>query len=511
VRNEGGHIKGLDRSGRLRAGSAFGAARRRALHAAAATTLLSLVAGRADAASARRPNVLVLLSDDQHHDTIHALGQPGIRTPNLDRLAGRGFAFTHAFSMGSITEGGLCSPSRAMLLTGRPVMARALELPATVPLWPEALRRAGYVTFGTGKWHNGKESFARCFSRGAAILFRGMSVHRNVPLQGFDPTGVYAPGRERVVEGFSSEIFASAAIDFLRGHRGPEPFLLYVAFTEPHDPRTPPEEYARLYDPEKVALPPAFLPQHPFDNGALDNRDERLLTRPLQPDVLRRETAAYYAMITHMDANVGRILDALAQSGRADDTIVVFASDNGLALGRHGLIGKESLYDHSLRVPLVFAGPGVPRGGRSPALSSLMDVWPTLAELAGLPADAGGLSLVPVMHGRRKTVRDTLFGVYQDVQRMIRTDTWKLIDYPRIGRFQLFEIGRDPDERNDLSTDARQAARVRQMAKRLAEWHRGLDRPDRSIRPGVESRVPARLPRPRPDREETDPSSTTGR
>jgi choline-sulfatase len=128
-----------------------------------------------------------------------------------------------------------------------------------------------------------------------------------------------------------------------------------------------------------------------------------------------------------------------------------------------------------------------------------MDVWPTLAELAGLPADAGGLSLVPVMHGRRKTVRDTLFGVYQDVQRMIRTDTWKLIDYPRIGRVQLFEIGRDPDERNDLSTDARQAARVRQMAKRLAEWHRGLDRPDRSVRPGVESRVPARLPRPRPD------------
>jgi hypothetical protein len=121
----GGHIKGLDRSRRLRAGSTFGAARRRALHAAAATTLLSLVAWRADAAPSRRPNVLVLLSDDQHHDTIHALGQPGIRTPNLDRLAGRGFAFTHAFSMGSITEGGLCSPSRAMLLTGRPVMARA--------------------------------------------------------------------------------------------------------------------------------------------------------------------------------------------------------------------------------------------------------------------------------------------------------------------------------------------------------------------------------------------------
>lgn len=485
MRREAGRIKGLDGGGRLRAGSTFGAARRRALQAAAAT-LLSLVAWRADAASPRRPNVLVLLSDDQHHDTIHALGQQGIRTPNLDRLARRGFAFTHAFSMGAITEVGLCSPSRAMLLTGRPLMARTLELPDDVPLWPEALRRAGYVTFGTGKWHNGKESFARCFTRGAALLFRGMSTHHNVPLQDFDPTGAYEPGRERVVEGFSSEIFANAAVDFLRGHRGPEPFLLYVAFTEPHDPRTPPEEYARLYDHEKVALPPAFLSQHPFDNGALDNRDERLLTRPLQPDVLRRETAAYYAMITHMDANVGRILDALAQSGRAEDTIVVFASDNGLALGRHGLIGKESLYDHSLRVPLVFAGPGVPRGGRSSALSSLMDVWPTLAELAGLRVDAGGLSLVPVMQGRHKTVRDTLFGVYQNVQRMMRTDTWKLIDYPRIGRVQLFELGRDPDERNDLSTDAGQAARVRQMATRLAEWHRGL-------------------PQPRPDRQKTGP------
>jgi arylsulfatase A-like enzyme len=471
VRSEGGRLLRFGRAGSLR---------RRALQATAAA-LLSLSGWRADAASPPRPNVVVLLSDDQHHDTIHALGQAGIRTPNLDSLARRGVAFTHAFCMGAITEVGLCSPSRAMLLTGRRVMARAGDLPREVPLWPEALRRAGYVTFGTGKWHNGKESFARCFTSGAAILFRGMSPHRNLPLQDFDPTGAYPQGREHVVDGFSSEVFANAAIDFLRGHRGPEPLLLYVAFTEPHDPRTPPEEYARLYDPEKVALPAAFLPRHPFDNGALENRDEKLLPRPLQPDVVRRETAAYYAMITHMDAQVGRILEALAQSGHAEDTIVVFASDNGLALGRHGLIGKESLYDHSLRVPLVFAGPRVPAGRSSSALASLMDVYPTVAELAGLPADADGLSLVPVMQGRRQAVRDTLFGVYRDVQRMIRTETWKLIEYPRIGRVQLFEIGRDPDERNDLSSDPRQAARIRQMTTRLAEWSRGLPPPGAGV------------------------------
>jgi arylsulfatase A-like enzyme len=497
VRNERRNLKGLD-GGRLGAGSTLRAALGRALGAAAAM-VLSLVAWRADASSVRRPNVLVLLSDDQHHDTIRALGQAGIRTPNLDRLARRGVAFTHAFCMGAITEVGLCSPSRAMLLTGRRVMARTNPLPGDVPLWPEAMRRAGYTTVGVGKWHNGKESFARCFTRGAAILFRGMSVHQNMPLQDFDPTGAYGPGREHVVEGFSSEVFADAAIEFLRRHRGPEPFLLYVAITEPHDPRTPPEEYARRYDPEKVALPPAFLPRHPFDNGALDNRDERLLARPLQPGAVRRETAAYYAMITHLDAQVGRILDALAQSRYAEDTIIVFASDNGLALGRHGLLGKESLYDHSLRVPLIFAGPGVPRGRRSSALSSLMDVYPTVAELAGLPVDAEGLSLVPVMQGRRKTVRDTLFGVYRDVQRMIRTDTWKLIDYPRIGRVQLFEVERDPDERNDLSHDPGTAARVREMSTRLAEWYRSLP----AAGAGVESGAAAR--RPRPDGEEAGP------
>lgn len=330
-----------------------------------AVWLAALTAGVAPAAG--RPNVVFLLSDDQRFDTVHALGNAEIKTPNLDRLVRDGFTFTHAFCQGSNVPA-VCVPSRAMLLTGRPLFHTQNVIPPEYPMWPEVLRQAGYVTFGTGKWHNNPPAFNRCFDRGGAIFFGGMGDQFKVRVQDYDPAGKYERPRQRIGEKFSSELFTDEAVRFLEAYKGEQPFCLYVAYTAPHDPRTPPGEYATMYDPARLALPASFLPVHPFNNGELKVRDEALAPWPRTPEAVRKHTADYYGMITHLDAQVGRVLRALEATGRAGNTLVVFTSDHGLALGRHGLFGKQNLYDHSMRPPLVLTGPGVPRGGRSDAL-----------------------------------------------------------------------------------------------------------------------------------------------
>jgi arylsulfatase A-like enzyme len=425
-----------------------------------------------------RPNVVFLLSDDQRFDTIAALGNRDIRTPHLDRLVKDGFAFTHAFIMGS-QEPAVCVPSRAMMMTGRTLFHVGPNIPATTPTWPETFAKAGYVTCGIGKWHNDRASYARSFARGGPIFFGGMTSDQfHPPVYAFDPGGKYA-GKPKAAQKHSTELFADAAVDFLRSYKDEKPFALYVAFTSPHDPRTAPEEYARLYDPEKLPLPKSFLPRHPFDNGEMNVRDEKLAPWPRTPPVVRRHLADYYAMISHLDAQVGRILDALAQGRHGGNTIVVFAGDNGLALGRHGLMGKQSVYDHSVRVPLLLSGPGVPRGQRSAALVYLFDLFPTLAELARVkaPATVEGTSLVPILTGKKKGVRDSVFAAYRDVQRMVRTERWKLIRYPKVGRTQLFDVAGDPDETRDLSGQKEQAGRIEEMTERLKQWQKKVGDP----------------------------------
>jgi arylsulfatase A-like enzyme len=190
-------------------------------------------------------------------------------------------------------------------------------------------------------------------------------------------------------------------------------------------------------------------------------------------------------MITHLDAQVGRVLDALRRTGRYDRTLIVFAGDNGLALGSHGLLGKQNLYEHSVRVPLILAGPGVPRHKRSEALCYLLDVGPTLCELTGVPVPDGseGLSLVPVLREQSPTRRDSIFTAYRGFQRAVRDERWKLIRYPQAGVVQLFDLIADPDECRDLSRDPVQRVRRAMLEARLVEWqHRmadplGLDRP----------------------------------
>ena len=316
------------------------------------------------------PNFLFLIADDHRHDAIESLGNPAVHTPTLDALAAAGTALTSAYIMGS-TSNAVCMPSRAMLMTGRslfrvfapnPEGVSPYPMDREIPTFPQLLRGAGYRTYGVGKWHNEPELFARSFDGGGSIFFGGMSDHDAVPLHDFDPDGVYPPQAMAPGDGFSTEMFVDRAIQLLRDHPADQPFCIYTAFTSPHDPRTPPAEFAEMYPPEEIELPPNFARMHPFDNGHLHGRDESLAAHPRDPDEVRQHIADYFGMISHLDTQIGRLLDALAASGHAENTIVVYTADHGLAVGQHGLLGKQNVYDHSLRVPLIVRGPGIPAG-----------------------------------------------------------------------------------------------------------------------------------------------------
>ena len=426
---------------------------------------------------ATRPNILFFFTDDQRYDTIAALGHPQIHTPHLDDLVERGTVCSDAYIMGG-SCGAVCMPSRAMLMTGRTLYRlqdMGGQIPADHALLGETLRAAGYDTFGTGKWHNGPGAYARSFTHGGEIFFGGMGDHWNVPASDFDPTGDY-DGTIRQTVDFqsqavrqwtadhihagvhSTELFANAAIDFLqRRHEHDAPFFSYVSFMAPHDPRTMPDKYLAMYPVDEIELPANFLPEHPFDNGELVIRDEVLAAHPRSEDETREHLAAYYAMISHVDHHIGRVLTALDESGLREDTIVVFAGDNGLAVGQHGLFGKQSVYDHSVHVPLIFAGAGIPEGQQRDALTGLIDIFPTLCDVADveIPDTVEGCSLVPVFDDEEESVREYFHFAYRHLMRGVRDEEGlKLIETATDdARFtQLFDLAEDPLETVDLST-----------------------------------------------------------
>jgi arylsulfatase A-like enzyme len=447
------------------------------------TLLRTAVAAPAVMRAAKgKPNVLFLFSDDQRFDTIGALGNRHIRTPNLDGLVERGASFTRAHIMGGAAPA-VCVASRAMLLSGQSLFRADERLTAEVTgrgrkgpftLMPEHFRRQGYTTFGTGKWHNRPPLYARSFDSGENIFFGGMTDQTRVPVYDFRPAGNYPAQPDRIGTAHSSEMFSDSAIRFLEKHDGSRPFFLYLAYTAPHDPRMAPEAFRRMYPPERMPLPANFLPEHPFDNGELKIRDEMLAPFPRTEAEVRRHLSDYYAIISHLDTQIGRVLEALRRSGHGDDTIIVFAGDNGLALGQHGLMGKQNLYDHSVRVPLVLAGPGIPRHRRSDALCYLLDIFPTLCETCGLPmaADLEGRSLAASFSGRADSGRKSLFLAYRDFQRGVTTGDWKLIRYRTKSpvRTQLFDLKHDPWERNNLALGSENGAKIEEMDRLLQEW-----------------------------------------
>jgi arylsulfatase A-like enzyme len=416
-------------------------------------------------AAAPQPNILFVLTDDQRADTIGALGNDHISTPRLDELVRAGTTFTRTYCMGS-RQGAVCVPSRAMIYTGR-TLFRVKDNLDGQPTWPEKFGQAGYRTFLTGKWHNQGASAVRSFKEARAVFLGGMGHPFSLPVQDFDGKGAFTPKRTEAKH--SVVQFTDAAVEFLKRQKAGEPFLACVAFNLPHDPRVSLPESLAPYDANPPPLPANFLPVHPFDNGWMTGRDEALAPWPRTPEIVQRHLAEYYGCVSLVDEQVGRLLDTLRERGLYDNTLIVFTSDHGLAIGSHGLFGKQNLYEHSMRAPLIFAGPGIPKDKRADAFSYLFDIFPTLGELAGLAAPAGveGLSLAPVIRGAKPAVRDSVFTSFMNVHRAVRDDRWKLIVYPQINRAQLFDLRADPDELRDVS--ASQPAEVARLTALLKE------------------------------------------
>jgi arylsulfatase A-like enzyme len=418
---------------------------------------------------AGKPNMLFLFADDQRADTIAAHGNPHIKTPNLDKLVAEGFSFRNNYIFGG-NSGAVCMPSRAMLMSGRTWFHVDTATLKGARLLPELLRENGYETFATGKWHNGQESWLRAFQRGKSVMFGGMADHLKTPVRDLKPDGKLSephPG-----EKFSTELFADAAIEFLKRYDGKKPFFAYVAFTAPHDPRMPPMKFRKMYYRDRPPLPADFLPQLPFDDGMMVIRDEVLAAWPRTETVIRDQLAEYYGLITHLDGQIGRILKALKKSGQADNTLIIYSADNGLALGSHGLLGKQNVFEHSMKVPLIFVGPGVPRGKSTTAFSYLLDVFPTLCDVIGIQPPAGleGESLRPIWEGKQDRVRDSVFLPFTQLHRAVRDERWKLICYPKPGYMQLFDLQTDPAEKNNLIDRADAAPQVQRLLGLMKDW-----------------------------------------
>jgi len=397
-----------------------------------------------------RPNVLLFIMDDQTSQTIGALGNPHISTPSLDALVGAGCWLR------PYTTVPVCQPARAELLTGRNAFQNGCRwfgepMDPEITLLPQALADAGYHCCHVGKWHNEGHPREKGYHETWRVFPNDLAEPYIGHWQAYRENG-------KIVIGHSTELFCEATTEFLHRATTTQPWFCYCALLSPHDPRTAPEPWKSMYDRRPPPLPPNYMPEHPFDNGDMMIRDERLAGFPRRQEEVLRHRADYYAMISHHDHSIGQVLHALDQTGQRDNTLVVFTSDHGLAVGCHGLMGKENLYEHSARVPLILQGPGIPVGKRcDECLCGHYDLMPTLMEYLGVeaPTTSQGLSYMPVLRGEIPTVRQTLCAAYRDCMRMARDGRFKMIYYPHIGRTQLFDTLSDPDETNDRMTSWR--------------------------------------------------------
>jgi arylsulfatase A-like enzyme len=408
--------------------------------------IAALLLFAAQASADPRPNVVFILADDLRPDGLHSLGNAVVKSPHLDSIVDRGFVFREAHIMGAMVSA-VCLPSRTMLLTGQSLFRAGNQASLADPnawTFPGAMRAAGYATIHAGKWGNSPKKITDEFD------------------ESHDDKTAAAN--------------ADQVIDFVHRHAGQKPLFIYYAPNEPHDPQVAEKSYYDMYRPEDI--PPAIdpLPYHPFDNGEVVVRDEMTLPWPRTRENVAGKLARYYASISYLDAQVGRILDALKSAGQFDQTIFIVAGDNGLSLGEHGLLGKQNLYEFGgMHVPLAMAGPGISKGDTK-ALVYLMDVFPTVCEFTGIPVPTRveGKSLRPIIRGEAPRVREYAFTAFKDVQRAIRDERWKLIRYPQIDKTQLFDLQSDPHEMRDLASDPASAARIRELTGELEKEQREL-------------------------------------
>lgn len=429
--------------------------------------------------AAEKPNVLFIFADDQCFDTINSLGNEEIQTPNLDRLREHGVTFTHAYNMGS-WSGAVCVASRTMLNTGR-FLWHANEVYNTTEqereagrLWSEIMRSGGYDTYMTGKWHVRADA-EKAFD--LAVDVRGGMPNQtpegyNRPIEGQpDPWSPYDPKFEGFWKGGKhwSEVVGDHACDFLgKASQDEDPFFMYIAFNAPHDPRQSPKEFVDMYPLDKIAVPENYVDEYPYKDAigcSKGLRDEKLAPFPRTHYAVKVNRQEYYAIITHMDREIGRILDALEKSGKADNTYIFYSADHGLACGQHGLMGKQNLFDHSVRVPLFVLGPDVPKGEKRDGAVYLQDIMASSIDVAGIdkPEHVEFKSLMPIVRNERDANYDSVYGGYLGVQRAVTKDGYKLILYPKVPVALLFNLEDDPLEMNNLADDPANAQLMKDL------------------------------------------------
>jgi arylsulfatase A-like enzyme len=440
----------------------------------------------------KHPNILFIFADDQRANTINYLGNNEIITPNLDTLAMQGTCFTNTYIMGSYS-GAVSQPSRAMLLTGKylnNLENGGKQIPKSHVSIGEILQDAGYNCFSTGKYHSNPESFKNCFNQGADIFFGGMYDQWNVPLNSYKSINDTLPNQRPVIENFyksnkitykrgeymyggkhSTDIFTHATINYIQDYDSDKPFFIYTSFMTPHDPRTTHQKYLDMYDTAKISIPPNFTGEHPFDIGDMRIRDEILAGFPREKAEVKQHIRDYYALITHNDDCLGKIISALKAKRLYDNTIIIYSGDNGLALGQHGLMGKQNVYEHSTKVPLIIAGKNIPANQKSDALVYLNELYPTICEMLDIkaPASVDTRSFYYVISGAGEQHHEYILTAYKSYQRAIRDKQYKLIKYDVKGtkRQQLFDLIEDPYETTDLSDTDSLQDKIKMLEKEL--------------------------------------------
>lgn len=440
----------------------------------------------ASASFAAKPNVLFLFADDFTYEAVRAFGHTDIDTPNLDRLAARGTTFTRAYNMGS-WSGAVCVASRTMLNTGRSVWDAGAVYKTTDKerqsgvLWSQLMGKAGYKTYMTGKWHVQTDA-TKVFDMVMDVrpgMPKTVPTAYNRPIAG--QTDAWSP-YDKSLGGYWdggrhwSEVVNDHTITFLNDAKQQEkPFFIYAAFNAPHDPRQAPKEFQEMYPLSRIKVPENFIPEYPYkdDIGCSEKlRDEHLAPMPRTEFAVKTHRSEYYALITHLDVQIGKILDTLDANGQADNTWIFFTADHGLAVGHHGLIGKQNMYDHSVRVPFLVAGPGVAKGAKNDNAIYLQDVMATALDLAEAekPQHVFFHSLRPLLNGTQKqSSYDSIYGAYLELQRAVTHDGWKLIAYPKAKVLRLYHLAEDPQEMTDLAAKPEHAAMKKEMYARLVK------------------------------------------
>ncbi|TMM56772.1 DUF4976 domain-containing protein [Maribacter algarum] len=466
----------------------------------------------------KKPNIVFVFADDLTYTAINALGNNEVQTPNLNRLVKKGTTFTHTYNMGA-WNGAVCAASRAMIISGRSVWdvddfrQGWKENKNFDKTWGKLMEGAGYETYMTGKWH--VDAPADSVFQNVVHIRPGMprdawSHQGTIPYinkmlkEGKSEEEIRAIGYNRplnendtlwtptnkVFGGFWqdgkhwSEVLKDDALGFIDQTKSSDkPFFMYLAFNAPHDPRQAPQKYLDLYPLENISVPESFLPMYPFKdsigNGP-DLRDEALAPFPRTEYAVKTHIKEYYALITHLDDQIGEILNGLEATGKMDNTYILFTSDHGLAMGRHGLLGKQTQFDHSIRPPFMIVGPDIPANKKVDADIYLQDAMATSLELAGVdkPDYVYFNSVLDLVYGSRtESHYNGIYNGYINFQRMIRKDGFKLMVYPKGNTVLLFDMKNDPEEMNNLSEKQEYQEKIQSLFADLQQLQKELNDP----------------------------------